>query len=151
MSFRSMGQSFCLQGNVSPYDATSFLAARSHVPSGDSLSLVPCSYQGVYVQRGLGLGVTVQWGLCQGDLCRGNPQNRKAGSTHPTGMLACYKRNQSDTKQILIRSEIVIIDLIELLILRRNQSLAKWRLARADSKSDFSQISKLDGIGIIGI
>ena len=33
----------------SPYDATSCLAAWSHVPSGGSLSQVPCSFLGVPV------------------------------------------------------------------------------------------------------
>ena len=37
----------------SMYDVTSCLAARSHVPSGGSLSLIPCSFWGVFVHGGL--------------------------------------------------------------------------------------------------
>ena len=41
-------QLFC-SGGESLYDVTSCLADWSHVPSGGSLSLVPCSFQGVGV------------------------------------------------------------------------------------------------------
>ena len=55
-------------------------------------------------------------GLCPRGLCSKTSQMRKAGSTRATGMFAFYKRKQSNTKQILISTEIVIIDLIALLI-----------------------------------
>ena len=51
---RSLGQGNVLfacvilfaRGEGSRYDVTSCLGARSHVPSGDSLSLVPCCFRG---------------------------------------------------------------------------------------------------------
>ena len=59
------------------YDVTSWLAAWSHVPSRGSLSLVPCSFWGISVQ---GWSVEFIMKHCI----------RKAGSTHPTGMLYCF-------------------------------------------------------------
>ena len=75
--FRSMCQSFWSERR-SLYDITSCLTAWSHVSSRAPLSLVPCSFQGVSVQRGLCLGslsrrLFVQEGLCfWGAMSRGS-------------------------------------------------------------------------------
>ena len=74
------------------YDVTSYLATWSHVPSGGSLFLVPCSFQWGSMSGG---------SLSRGSLSRGSlstrgfsverhpPGIRKAGDTHPTGMHSC--------------------------------------------------------------
>ena len=71
--------SFCPRGR-SPCDVTSYLAAWSRVPSRGSLSRVSLS-RGLCPGGSLsgrlcpgGLGVSVQRGLCLGDLCRKTPQ-----------------------------------------------------------------------------
>ena len=70
-------------GGESLYDVTSCLAAWSDVPSRGSLSLVPCSSQGVSIPGPMFL----PGGLCgEGGLF---PPIRKAGGTHLSGMLSC--------------------------------------------------------------
>ena len=49
------------------YDNTACLTAKSHVPFGDSLSIVPCSFWGVSVWESL-FG-----GLCLGGSLYGDP------------------------------------------------------------------------------
>ena len=67
-------------GGGSLYDDTSCLAAWSRVPSA-----------GVSVSGPMFLlGVSVKWGLYQGDP---PPIWWRAGGTHPTGMLSCYISN----------------------------------------------------------
>ena len=62
----------CLSTGGSLYNVTSCLAAWSHVFSGGSLSLVPCSFQGVSVQEGLcPMGISVKGSLCRRGLCLG--------------------------------------------------------------------------------
>ena len=90
--------SVILSTEGSLHDVISCLAAWSHVPSrGFSVPgpmvLLGVSVLGVLVQRSL-----FQGGLCPGSLSRGvfvqggslRPSRiRKAGGTHPTGMLSC--------------------------------------------------------------
>ena len=104
----------------SQYDVTPYLAAWFHGPSGGSLSLIPCSFQGVSVQGGLCprrlcpggpcheggccqegalcLRVSVQGGLCQGPVKEGGlpdsllPGHRPSWTEIPgkTGQYASY-------------------------------------------------------------
>ena len=89
----------------SPYDVTSYVAARLHVPSRVFVQWV--SVQGVCVQRGIsvqkgslsrGGGISLRGSvkgdvclgsLCPGGLCREPPGIRKTCGTHPFGMLSC--------------------------------------------------------------
>ena len=62
------------------YEVTSCVAARSHVPSGKSLSLVP-----LFLAGGLSVG-SLSGGISVG---RPPPGIRKAGAAHSSGMLSC--------------------------------------------------------------
>ena len=80
------------------YDFTSCLTGWCHIPSGGSLSLVPCSFQGSLCL----VGVSVQRGLFWGSLCPGGSLSRGI-SVRET--LPLPERDHNYGEERLVRSQ----------------------------------------------